>query len=151
MTQIPRIQHIMSQYCSDLDDTKVPIRILPMEPNVPAVRIARRQFKLYRSGTGIRQPFHGSQSILVKTPTACSKQLIPSLTENLMQADFLQDENFASTAKSKKYCRSCWREDLHMRINYSPLLLGFLMVVTCGLVLLVKPSRCVCCGTVRIN
>ena len=73
----------------------------------------------------------------------------------LMQpAELVQDETFdtpTTTLKQKKYCRQCWRKDFHFRVAYSPILYGFLLVATCGLILVIRPSRCVCCGTMRIN
>jgi len=72
----------------------------------------------------------------------------------LMQpAELFQDESFETTTtlKQEKYCRSCWRKDLHFRVSYSPIVFGFLLVATCGLILIIRPSRCVCCGTMRIN
>jgi len=77
----------------------------------------------------------------------------PQVVFSMQPADMMQDETFSSTTtlKRKKYCRQCWRDDFHYRVNYSPVVLGFLVIVTCGLVLLIRPSRCVCCGTMRIT
>ena len=72
----------------------------------------------------------------------------------LMQpAELFQDESFetTTTVKQKKYCRSCWRKDFHFRVAFPPIVYGFLLVATCGLILVIRPSRCVCCGTMRIN
>ncbi len=77
----------------------------------------------------------------------------PNMAFSMQPAEIFQDESFESTTtlKQKKYCRQCWRDDLHFRVNYPPIVFGFLIIATCGLVLLVRPSRCVCCGTMRIN
>ena len=37
-----------------------------------------------------------------------------------------------------------------MNVPLPPFALGFLMVATFGLVLFVRPSRCVCCGKLRV-
>jgi len=77
---------------------------------------------------------------------------VPNVAYSMQPADLMQDESYESTTtlKRKKYCRQCWREDFHFRVNYSPIVFGFLIVATCGLILLIRPSRCVCCGTMRI-
>lgn len=77
----------------------------------------------------------------------------PNTMFSMQPAEFIQDDlrESTTTLKRKKYCRQCWREDLHYRVNYSPVVFGFLIVATLGLVLLIRPSRCVCCGTMRIN
>ena len=79
----------------------------------------------------------------------------PSSGPILMQpTEFFQDETFdapTTTLKQKKYCRQCWRKDFHFRASYPPIVYGFLLVVTCGLILFIHPSRCVCCGTMRIT
>jgi len=49
-----------------------------------------------------------------------------------------------------KRCRSCWRDDFHYNVKFSPVIFGFLLIVTCGLILFVRPSRCCCCGTMRV-
>ena len=88
------------------------------------------------------------------TKTSSSDVLPAPTGQILMQStDLAQDESFETTTtlKRKKYCRQCWREDFHYRITYSPIVFGFLIVATGGLVLLIRPSRCVCCGTMRIN
>ena len=51
---------------------------------------------------------------------------------------------------NEKRCRSCWRDDIHIPVEFPPLIVGFLTVATLGLFLLVKPSRCICCGTKRV-
>lgn len=53
------------------------------------------------------------------------------------------------TQGSLKHCRSCWREDIHVPVSIPPFALGFLLVFTLGLVLFLRPSRCVCCGKIR--
>jgi len=77
----------------------------------------------------------------------------PSQVLRMQPAELFQDEAFEATTtlKQKKYCRQCWREDFHFRASYSPIVFGFLIVATCGLILVIRPSRCVCCGTMRIN
>ena len=72
----------------------------------------------------------------------------------LMQStELIQDESLETTRtlKQQKYCRQCWRKDFHFRVSYPPIVFGFLVVATCGLALVIRPSRCVCCGTMRIN
>lgn len=49
-----------------------------------------------------------------------------------------------------KHCRSCWREDIHKPARLQPFVFGFLLIATLGLVVFLRPSRCVCCGTMRI-
>ncbi len=49
-----------------------------------------------------------------------------------------------------KRCRSCWRDDIHKPARFGPFVFGFLLVATLGLILFVRPSRCVCCGTMRV-
>lgn len=51
--------------------------------------------------------------------------------------------------RSEKRCRSCFRDDIHIPVQYPAVIQGFLTVMTFGLFLLLKPSRCVCCGTKR--
>ena len=52
---------------------------------------------------------------------------------------------------SVKRCKSCWRDDFHEDVKMPMFVFGFLLVVTFGLFLLFRPSRCVCCGTMRIG
>lgn len=70
----------------------------------------------------------------------------------MSQADFYQEsqKQQTQTAKAKKYCRQCWREDFHFEVIDSPVVFGFLLVATFGLFLLVRPTRCTCCGTMRV-
>jgi len=49
-----------------------------------------------------------------------------------------------------KRCRSCFRDDIHFEVEFSPFLRGFLIAATFGLILIMRPSRCVCCGTLRV-
>lgn len=49
-----------------------------------------------------------------------------------------------------RHCRSCWRNDIHHPVLMSPTMLGFLIVATLGLIILTRPSRCTCCGNLRI-
>lgn len=65
----------------------------------------------------------------------------------MTQADFLDKTQDRS---AKKYCRSCWRDDFHVEVISSSVVYGFLVFATFGLVLLARPTRCVCCGTIRI-
>jgi hypothetical protein len=51
----------------------------------------------------------------------------------------------------KKYCRQCWRHDVHVPIAIPSVVVGFTVIATFGLVLFFRPSRCVCCGTVRVG
>ena len=78
---------------------------------------------------------------------------VPTKAFSMQPAELFQDESYSDTRqlKQKKYCKQCWRKDFHFRTNYSPVVMGFLIVATCGLALLIRPSRCVCCGTMRIN
>jgi hypothetical protein len=54
-------------------------------------------------------------------------------------------------SKTVKRCRSCWRNDLHYDVSIPPFLLGVLLVITFGAALFLRPSRCVCCGTMRLR
>ncbi|MFK7765954.1 MAG: hypothetical protein AB8B55_01845 [Mariniblastus sp.] len=54
------------------------------------------------------------------------------------------------TQGTTKACRSCWRDDIHIAVPFRPFALGFLLIVTLGLILVIRPSRCICCGTIRI-
>ena len=48
-----------------------------------------------------------------------------------------------------RHCRSCFREDVHIKVGIPPFMLGFLLIATFGFVLLLHPTRCVTCGNVR--
>ena len=50
-----------------------------------------------------------------------------------------------------KHCKSCWRDDYHEVVQLPVFVFGFLLIVTFGLILVVKPYRCVCCGTTRVG
>ncbi len=60
-------------------------------------------------------------------------------------------DELGNASKTVKRCRSCWRNDIHYNVSIPPFLLGVLLVVTFGLVFLLRPSRCVCCGTMRLS
>ena len=86
----------------------------------------------------------------------CSTDILsaPSGPLLMQSAELFQDESFETTTttlKQQKYCRQCWRKDLHYRVSYPPIIYGFLLIATCGLILVIRPSRCVCCGTMRIS
>jgi len=49
-----------------------------------------------------------------------------------------------------KHCHSCFRNDLHFNVPIPPFIFGFLLIASCGLICFVRPSRCVCCGKVRV-
>lgn len=50
-----------------------------------------------------------------------------------------------------KHCRACFRDEHHLILPIYPFLLGFLTVITFGLIFVIRPSRCVCCGKMRIG
>jgi hypothetical protein len=54
-----------------------------------------------------------------------------------------------SKTHTQKHCRSCWRQDIHLPVPISPIIVGFLTVASFGLFLLFRPTHCVCCGTKR--
>ena len=62
----------------------------------------------------------------------------------------IEDPQVDLGAGEVKHCRSCWREDIHHNVPIPPFALGFLTVMTLGLILLIRPSRCVCCGRMRL-
>jgi hypothetical protein len=69
----------------------------------------------------------------------------------MSQIEFLQsDESEFLGSKNVKRCRSCFRDDVHVKVAYPPFVFGFLLIVSCGMILLLRPSRCVCCGTMRV-
>lgn len=50
-----------------------------------------------------------------------------------------------------KYCRSCWRKDQHESVwRMRPRVRRLVVILTLGLIKRIEPSRCVCCGTLRI-
>ena len=51
---------------------------------------------------------------------------------------------------SVKHCKSCWREDVHKPARFNPIVYGGLFVLSFGLIVALNPSRCVCCGTMRV-
>lgn len=61
-----------------------------------------------------------------------------------------QDILSPTRKEAVKYCSSCWREDIHKPARFSPFVFGFLLIATLGLVLVVRPKRCVCCGHMRV-
>jgi predicted Zn-ribbon and HTH transcriptional regulator len=88
-------------------------------------------FPLLTSQSTIRRCEHMSQVQVIRTKTVkTGEKRIPA---------------------SVKHCRSCWRDDFHEDVKMPMFLFGFLVVVTFGIILLVRPSRCVCCGTMRIG
>jgi len=60
-------------------------------------------------------------------------------------------DELGNASKTVKRCRSCWRNDLHYDVSIPPFLLGVLLVITFGAALFLRPSRCVCCGTMRLR
>ena len=72
-----------------------------------------------------------------------------SQLDSLSRLDTLQSDTAVDRA-SVKHCRSCFRKDIHRPVPIPPFAFGFLLVVTFGLILFVKPSSCVCCGCTRI-
>ncbi len=60
-------------------------------------------------------------------------------------------DNNTNLPKVVKHCRSCWRDDYHEIVPISPFMLGFLAVFSLGLVFLIRPCRCICCGHLRIR
>jgi hypothetical protein len=69
---------------------------------------------------------------------------------NMSQLDFYKPDAELRVRQNVKRCRSCWRDEVHVPIKLSPILFGFLFVVTLGLILTFRPSRCTCCGTKRM-
>ncbi|QEG23148.1 hypothetical protein MFFC18_30430 [Mariniblastus fucicola] len=65
-------------------------------------------------------------------------------------ADLRKSRSAARKSKSEKHCRSCFRSDIHVPVKFPAFVHGFLTVMSFGLFLVVKPTRCVCCGTKRI-
>lgn len=68
-------------------------------------------------------------------------------------ADDVADEPVAGVllgVQAVRHCRSCWRQDLHQPVVIRPFLLGFLIVASLGLVLLLRPGRCSCCGHLKL-
>ena len=62
-------------------------------------------------------------------------------------------EGFSMTrrARGKRFCRSCNRHEAHNKIPFSLPAYVVLVYVTLGLVLLLHPRRCTCCGKVRFT
>lgn len=76
-----------------------------------------------------------------------------SSQSSMSHLDLYQSESPRSEVRLRgtvKRCRSCWRDDLHIAVRFSPFVFGFLLVISFGLILLIRPSRCVCCGTMRV-
>ncbi len=73
----------------------------------------------------------------------------PSLETIEVRVELKRQRN--SDSIGYKYCRSCWRKDLHQSIwqlpKWARRILNF---ATLGLIRKIEPSRCVCCGTVRV-
>lgn len=67
-----------------------------------------------------------------------------------MSQDVLSQPRAQAHKDSVKHCRSCWRKDIHKPAQFSPFVFGFLTMVTLGLFLVFRPTRCVCCGTMRV-
>jgi hypothetical protein len=51
--------------------------------------------------------------------------------------------------KKRKYCKSCWREESHVRVRFHPVVEIAMVVLTLGLVFLCWPYRCRLCGKLR--
>ncbi len=51
----------------------------------------------------------------------------------------------------RSYCRSCFREDVHIPLPASRPLKWLLSIGSCGLVLVFWPQRCVTCGKLRFR
>ena len=51
----------------------------------------------------------------------------------------------------KRYCKQCCRKDIHKAVRFPIFLEAILVLLTLGLVILIWPERCACCGTVRIT
>jgi hypothetical protein len=73
----------------------------------------------------------------------------PKHRARLAQAN--ENGELENAIKTVKRCRSCWRDDIHYNVSIPPFLLGMLLVVTLGGAMFFKPSRCVCCGTMRLR
>lgn len=69
---------------------------------------------------------------------------------NVANVDFIDETRETFSASDVKYCRSCWRPEVHRPIPISPFLLGFLTVMTLGLIFWIRPTRCVCCGKTKV-
>jgi len=80
--------------------------------------------------------------------SAVAKVLIMS------QAQHFRSEAIDSSRRGRpivKHCKACWREDFHEAVKLPLFTFGFLLVVTFGLILFIKPYHCVCCGTKRLG
>lgn len=72
----------------------------------------------------------------------------------MSQAQYIRTEAIDESRRVRavvKRCKSCWRDDYHEVVRLPVFVFGFLLVVTFGLILFIKPYRCVCCGTKRIG
>jgi hypothetical protein len=80
--------------------------------------------------------------------------IAPSLNRRhitMSNIDYLFDDApFPLTSQSIKHCRSCWRKEMHRQIPISPFVLGFLTVLTLGVIHFVRPSSCMCCGKTKV-
>ncbi len=68
-------------------------------------------------------------------------------------ADDIADEPVVGVllgTQAVRHCQSCWRKDVHQPVVVSPFTLGFLIVATLGLVLVLRPGRCTCCGQLKL-
>lgn len=54
-----------------------------------------------------------------------------------------------SRTKKRKYCKSCWRPEAHVRLRFNPLIEVLLVVCTIGLIFVFWPYRCTLCGKMR--
>jgi len=59
-------------------------------------------------------------------------------------------QTLLTETRQLKHCKNCWREDIHKPARFSPIVYGGLVVLSFGLILALRPTRCVCCGTMRV-
>ncbi len=49
-----------------------------------------------------------------------------------------------------KYCSACWRKERHTSLRLNTMTYSVLLFSTLGLLWLLRPKQCNCCGKVRI-
>lgn len=54
-------------------------------------------------------------------------------------------------ANERKYCSSCWRDELHVPARSYAFVQAAAMLLTLGLAYFLWPFRCTCCGHLRPN
>jgi hypothetical protein len=54
-------------------------------------------------------------------------------------------------ANQRKYCSSCWRDEMHVPARSNVILQAAMILLTLGIAYLLWPFRCTCCGHLRPN